>query len=161
MRACTRSNRHPGLIERLHHQDEVPIGEARRYGMSYLIRPHFELNLKTLVTRSEQDVELQAAFEHFRLAADKEPVVGQGPWIARDSPTAGSDIVERSGRRHVASLALFPFLPRRAYQPFRIGTIDRDAKDSTFMARCTVAAVAVNRREGIFAAIHVIERAEE
>src|SRR5262249_24991683 len=45
--------------------------------------------------------------------------------------------------------------------PPRIGRVDRHAEHGPFVARGAVAAVAVQGREGVVAAVHVVERAEE
>src|SRR5579864_7862124 len=88
-------------------------------------------------------------------------MVGQRARSADDPATVGCNVGHLPGRRHVASLALYPRLAGRTFQPFRIGGVNGHAEDRSFVTGSTVAAVLVDGRVGILRAIGVFQRAEE
>ena len=88
-------------------------------------------------------------------------MIRQRVWIAVDAAVSGGHVGHPASRLHVAILTL-PALARGGTGlPFRKCAVDVDAEDDAFMARGAVAAVAVERRIRILAAIHVVERAEK
>src|SRR5207245_11669392 len=91
----------------------------------------------------------------------EEAVVGQRGGVALDAAVAGGDVTHAAGRRHVTGLALLAGAAGGAGLPLGIGGVDGDAEDGALVARGAVAAVAVQRRAGVLAAVHVVERAEE
>src|SRR5438132_9511958 len=88
-------------------------------------------------------------------------MVAQRLRIALDTALAGSKIGHVAGRRHVASLAAQASRPGRALAPFRVSRVHRDAKDRPLVAGSAIAAVAIEGRVNVFAALDISKGAEE
>src|SRR5439155_1692548 len=102
----------------------------------------------------------QATAEHLGAPA-LEPMAGEGLRVAVDASHRRGDVGQLPGRGHVTGLALLALTSGRAVEPFRVGTVHMHAKDDAFMTGGTVAALLIQWREDVFAAVHVGQRAEE
>src|SRR5947208_1192671 len=112
----------------------MPVDEARGHTMAHVVRQHFDPDARTLNAR----IEFQTFMQHVRLAAG-EPMAAEAPRITVDAALAGCDVRQRSGRGHVAGLALLPAFAGRTGQPFGVGAVSVLAEQNAFMARRTIA----------------------
>jgi hypothetical protein len=139
----------------------MAINESCRQSMSNSLRPNLDPCLVTVRAALEVHDSLHSLAQHGGLASVEEAMIGQRHGIPFNAAVAGSHIGHAAGRLHVAILALFALTRGGTGLPLAECAVDVDTENHAFMTRSTVAAIAIQRRVGIFAAIHVVKSAEK
>src|SRR5262249_16657024 len=151
----TRSQRRARLVEAIDHENQVAIDEASRHTMANAVGPQFHRDPPCVRLAPQRCRETETAAEHLLAAACEEGGIAARPGIRLGAALAGSDVGHSSGRPHVAVLAVLAVASGGTVEPFAVGTVDMHAEDDAFVTGSAVAALLVEGRVSILAAIDI------